>query len=40
MNSYLDRTKDFDHKDRVWVSTVKWYGKYSAVCQKGDTLRG
>ena len=40
MKAYLDRTKDFDHQDRVWVSTVKRHGKFSAVCQKGDTLRG
>ena len=39
LKAYLDRSKDFDHHDRVWCVTKSYGGVYHEVDHKGDTLR-
>ena len=39
LRAYLDRSKDWDHGDRVWCCTRKQGGKYLLFTEKGCTLR-
>ena len=39
MRAYLERTKHFNHNDRVWCCTRPVKGQYTSVCENGDTLR-